>query len=111
MKILKRLMLTVVVLLIVVVTAAYSVSSYRISQKLTFSDTPVVTMDSATIARGEFWSVRSAVRALPRRGPRRRPHDRRSRARQVHAPNLTSGRGSVTAALSMATSSMPSATG
>ena len=38
MKILKRLVLTVVVLMIVIVTAAYSVSSYRFSQKITFAD-------------------------------------------------------------------------
>lgn len=102
MKILKRLVLTVVVLLIVVVTAAYSVSSYRFSQKVTFTDsTPIVTMDSASIAKGEYL-VRAITKCADCHGQDlggQMVIDDAALGR-FYAPNLTSGLGSVTAALS-----------
>jgi cytochrome c553 len=102
MKILKRLVLTVVVLLIVVVTAAYSVSSYRFSQKVTFTDTtPSVVMDSATIAKGQYL-VRAIAKCADCHGQDLGGNvliDDPALGR-IYAPNLTKGRGSVTAALS-----------
>lgn len=102
MKILKRLLLTVVVLLIAAVTAAYTVSSYRIAQKLAFTDTtPIVAVDSATIAKGEY-----LVRAITKcadchaqdLGGQMMIDD--EALGQFYAPNLTKGAGSVTAAMS-----------
>jgi cytochrome c553 len=64
MQIVKRLLLTIGVLLIVVVTAAYGVTSYRIAEKVEFTDTvPVVDMNSGAVARGEY-----LVRAIAKCG-------------------------------------------
>lgn len=101
MKILTRLALTVVILLIVVVTGAYSVSSYRITRKISFTDsTPSVVMDSATIARGEYL-VRAIAKCADCHGQDLGGQimiDDPALGR-IYAPNLTSGRGSVTAAV------------
>ena len=102
MKLIKRLALTVVVLLIVVVTAAYSVSSYRLGKKLTFSDTPpAVVSDSATVAKGEYL-VRAITKCADCHGADlggQMMIDDPAFGR-FYPPNLTKGRGSVTASLS-----------
>ena len=102
MKLLKRLILTVVVLLVGVITAAYSVSSYRIGRKVAFTDTPpVVAHDSVAVAKGEY-----LVRAITKCADCHSADlggqvmiDNPAIGR-FYAPNLTSGRGSVTAARS-----------
>ncbi len=102
MKLLKRLAFTIVVLVIVVVAAVYGISSYRLGQNVAINDSlPAVVDDSVAIAKGEYL-VRAITKCADCHGA--------DLAGQVmidnpaigrfYAPNLTRGRGSVTAARS-----------
>ena len=101
MKLLKRLALTIVVLLIVVVASVYGISSYRLGQHVAVNDPPLALVsDSAAIANGEYL-VRAITKCADCHGADlggQMMIDNPAIGR-FYAPNLTRGRGSVTAAL------------